>query len=144
MNEEKFKDPENIEEVKNSLKNCPTLKEVIDLIEKTFPGWIITFLDKYSNDYPHLETNWDIITKETNIHKAKILIVDKIEEHDNYELIQIFVQLFNKVGFIVREKTEIFPCRVCKSAIPHKASYDKMKELKINVTDEWSEKCSEC
>ena len=132
MNQKNFKDPNNIYEIKELIKKFPSLKEIIDLINQVFPGWIITFLDKYSDDYPHLESNWNILTKETNIQKAKILIVEKIDEGDDYELIQIFVQLFNKIGFIVREKTEIFPCKMCKSAIPHKPSYDKMKELNIN------------
>ena len=146
MNIDKFKDPENLEEIKNLITQCPTLKEVIDLIEKIYPNWIITFLDKYSDDYPHLYANWEILSKETNTKRTQILIVEYInaEEDENHELLQIFVQLFTKIGFIVRSKEEIFPCRICKAAIPHRPSYEKMKELKIDVPEVWNDKCSKC
>lgn len=146
MNKDKFKDPENLEEIRDLITKCPTLKEIIELIEQIYPNWIITFLHKYSDDYPHLEKNWEILTKKTNINKTQILIVEYIDDEDdgNHELIQLFVQLFNEIGFIVRSKEEIFPCKICKAAIPHIPSYNKMKELNLEVPEVWNDKCSKC
>ena len=141
----KLKDPDNKEEIKVKITQCPTLKEIIDLINNTFPEWIVTFLDKYSDDYFHLQENWNIITKKFNTNMKKIIIVeDIIDDEEDYELIQIFSDIFRKLGFIIRAKCEIVPCIVCKSAIPHKPSYDKMKELGLKVPDSWTNKCINC
>jgi hypothetical protein len=141
-----FKDPENVEDIKETLKTLPTMKDILDLINKVFPNWIVTFFDKYSNDYPHLDKNWELITKELNIPKSQILIVENIYNKDDEEhlLINLFCDIFTRSGFIVRRKNEIFPCEVCNAAIPNNESYNKMKESNIQVPETWTQKCTTC
>lgn len=139
-----FIDPENIDEIMEKIKTIPDLNGINDLIKKIYPDWVITFLDKYSNDYPHLEKNWDQVTKDNNITKSKIMIIDNIFKDDKHTLINIFTDIYTRSGFIVRTKFEIFPCQVCNAAIPNINFYNKMKELKLEVPDIWSDKCTNC
>ena len=56
-----FTDPSNIDEIKEQIKNCPTVKDVIEIINNVYPSWLVNIIDNYSDDYPHLTKNWDII-----------------------------------------------------------------------------------
>ena len=53
-----YTDPENTVELILKIKNSPTLGEVKNLMDTTFPGLFVTVLPKFSNDYPHLNKNW--------------------------------------------------------------------------------------
>ena len=99
---------------------------------------------KYSDDYPHLESNWNSVIEKYNIKKGKIMIVDEIISDENHTLINLFCNIYTQVGFIVRSKNELIPCKVCDKAIPSEESYNKMKKLNIIVPDEWQVICKNC
>ena len=139
-----YTDPKNVEEVIENIKNCPTIKDINNLLENTFPGWILYYLVKYSDDYPHLESNWNSVIEKYNIKKGKIMIVDEIISDENHTLINLFCNIYTQVGFIVRSKNELIPCKVCDKAIPSEESYNKMKKLNIIVPDEWQVICKNC
>ena len=141
----KFIDPENIKDIEEKIKNCPTIKDINDLVNITFPTWIVGFIDKYSDDYSHLNTNWELLSKKNiNINPTQIIIVDNILYDDNHKLIQIFIDLYTMVGFLVRTKNDVFICKICNKAIPNLEMYKRMKEMNINVPEKWSNKCSKC
>jgi hypothetical protein len=140
----KYIDPSNLEDILEQIKTLPTLKEVLELSKSTFPDWIICFLDKFSQDYPHMENNWNTLTSKHNIRKGQIMIINYIIDDDNHRLINIFAEIFTQAGFVVRTKNELFPCEVCNSAIPSLGFYNKMKEQNLNVPENWSKKCSTC
>ena len=48
-----YTDPENTVELILKIKNSPTLGEVKNLMDTTFPELFVTVLPKFSNDYPH-------------------------------------------------------------------------------------------
>lgn len=141
---DKYIDPENVQEIIENVKNCPTIKDINDLINKIFPDWILYYLVKYSDDYPHLEYNWNSTVKTYNLRKGKILIVDEIVKDDSHLLIDLFCNIYTQIGFIVRTKDEILPCKVCDKAIPSQESYNKMKELNMNIPEKWDSKCINC
>ena len=141
---DKYIDPKNVEEIIETIKNCPTVKHINDLIDKIVPGWILYYLVKYSDDYPHLEYNWKSSIEKYNLRKGKIIVVDEIKKDDSHSLINLFCNIYTQIGFIVRDKTEIIPCKVCDKAIPCEKSYNKMKELNLNVPSEWNSKCVKC
>ncbi len=140
----KYIDPSNLEDVLEHIKTLPTLKEVLELSKSTFPDWIICFLDKFSQDYPHMENNWNTLTSKHNIRKGQIMIINYLVDDDKHRLINIFTEIFTQAGFVVRTKYELFPCEVCNSAIPSLGFYNKMKEQNLNVPEVWSKKCSNC
>lgn len=141
---DKYIDPKNVKEIIESIKNCPTIKDINDLISKIFPDWILYYLVKYSDDYPHLEYNWNSAVNTYNLKKGKIIVVDEIKKDDSHSLVNLFCNIYTQVGFIVRDKTEIIPCEVCDKAIPAEELYNKMKKQNLNIPSKWNSKCIKC
>ena len=140
-----YKDPENKNEIKDKITKLQTLKEIVDYIKEIYPEWIIRYADRYSYDYPHLESNWDYICKQNKIKKGQIVIVDNISEGDDYSILNIFINIFILSGFIVRTKDELFICEKCNAVIPNKEAFEKMKDNNVELKiEEWSNKCSSC
>jgi hypothetical protein len=61
--EERFSDLKNTPQIIEEIKNAETHDEVVDIINKTFPEWIIGWPKRYSLDYPHFQNNWDFECK---------------------------------------------------------------------------------
>ena len=142
--EDIFIDPPNLNEIIDIIKNCPTMKDINDLLYEIYPRWIILYLDRYSDDYPHLQNNWENITSQYNTKKCQIVIVDKIINDDNHTLINIFAEIYTKCGFIIRTKDEIIPCEKCFSAIPNIETYENMKKSGLDVPELWLRVCQKC
>jgi hypothetical protein len=140
-----YKDPENKIDIKQKITTLQTLKEIEDYINEIYPGWIVCYVNRYSYDYPHLESNWDYICAKNKTKRGQILIVDDIFEGDDYSILKIFINIFILSGFIVRTKDELFVCEKCNSAIPNKETFEKMKDSNIEMKiKEWNNKCSSC
>ncbi len=58
MNTSSYTDPENIEDIFEKIKEAKTIKDVKELIDRTFPTWIVNFTNSYSSDYACLQNNW--------------------------------------------------------------------------------------
>jgi len=144
MSIEKFKNPVDIESVRTRIVECPTMKEVHDLIEQILPGWIIEYLADYSADYQHLRYNWKEACKMIGVRPAKIMIVEYIGFTDEYSLTRFFAEFFTHVGFVVRSRAEIITCSKCNLALPGRTEHEKMKNAGLQVPDVWSETCSKC
>jgi hypothetical protein len=122
------------------IRNLKTLGEIYELIEGKYPGWIMDALDNYSLDYPQLQKNWKIISDLSKNPMQKIIIVKNFENDEQHT----YAELLSSMGFIVRTQYELYPCSVCKSAIPSENTYIKMKEHGINVPEKWQKKCVRC
>ena len=142
----KFKDPENLEEILTELKETPTLDKVLQLIDSCFPGWVIAFLDTFSDDYPHFKDNWEklCIMIDENMTPTQIMIVDDITFDDDHKLQKIFCELFTRTGFCVKRKLEFIPCSVCKKAIPTEWLYNNLKSQTFVMPDVYSTCCLTC
>jgi hypothetical protein len=57
----------------NEVNELPTIKDVFDLIQSKYPNWIVDLVDRYSEDYPHLQNNWK---KLAEISKMKMNFMD--------------------------------------------------------------------
>ena len=139
-----FKDPSNVDEIKEQIINCPTVKDVIEIINSVYPSWLVNTIDDYSEDYPHLTKNWEIICAKFQIQKQKIIVVEDIVNDSEHTLVKFFADYFTSVGCIVRTKYDIVPCIVCNRGIPNEEIYNKMKELEMNVPEKWLAKCINC
>lgn len=141
---EKYKNPENYQDIIKKINNLPTLGHIHDYVKKIYPDWIITFLSSYCDDYPHLYKNWLGLTKHLNIKPTQILIVEDFVPNDTHSLINYICECFTRAGFSVRRKTEFHPCSSCKKAVPSEYMWKIFKENGIIVPEPWSEKCSNC
>ena len=144
IEEDIFVDPLNVTEIIKDIKKCPLIKDIYKLQLEIYPKWILLYLDKYSDDYPHLQNNWENITKEYNISKCQMVIVDKLINDDKHTLINIFAEIYTRAGFIIRTKDEIIPCEKCFSAIPNIETYETMKCDGLPVPEYWLRVCQGC
>jgi len=143
---ELFKDPENLQEVIQTIKETEKVHDVFALINKIYPTWICKIVDNYSDDYKSLDANWERICKENNIRKTAILIVQKIsfEDEDTFTLIKIFCNILTLSGFVVRDKEDLSICTNCNKAMPTEGMYEILKKMNIKVPDTYITKCSTC
>lgn len=124
----------------SQINELPTIQDVFNLIQEKYPTWFVDILDDYSSDYPHLKDNWKYMSKQSKSDMQKIIIVEKFanEQHLSY------AELLTHAGFVVRTKSDIQPCSVCKLAIPSEHMYNKMKEIKRDMPSIWVNKCKTC
>lgn len=139
-----YTNPDNKDEIVDQLKNCPTVKDVIELIENTFPNWLITSAENYSNDYPSLIRSWELMCDKNKVKPARIMIVDFISMEKEYSLLNNFCDFFIKTGCVVRSKEQLIPCTKCDLCLASEGYYNSLKKEKTPVPDEWSDTCSGC
>ena len=146
MSESKtYLDPSNTNEILEELKNAENHNQVIDLIQTTFPTWMIGYPKKYCSDYPHLQKNWKYVLKSSGKSPLNVIIVDFLDfENPKYTLTKVFAELLSLFGHSVRRKEEFIGCNVCGDAIPNNNIYNQLKERGLTVPGVWSTKCSSC
>lgn len=142
---EKYKDPANVQEIMEKMKSLPTMREMNDLIEEVFPDWFVTFMIKYSPDYPTLTTNWKKICDIAKIQPTYVMIVEEILSDENHLLLNAFADCYTKAGFSVRRKREFIPCQKCNDiAVPSQNMWNVLKKHYIPIPTVWSNMCAEC
>jgi hypothetical protein len=143
----KYKDPENSGFIIDSLHEAPTLKEVNAIIKSVYPTWMISVLEKYSDDYPSLTSNWQKICSEIGVSPAKIIIVDFLPSEKNatdFILIASFSEILTRSGFSIRRKQEFVLCSKCSALTPKVSIRQKLKDAGEKVPETWSSNCSTC
>ena len=146
---DKYVDPENIDDIIEQIKECKMHNDVMDLIIKTFPTWILGYPKKYSDDYPSLTNNWNFICEKIGCKPLNVIIVDSVqfEEYDkdnNHKLIRLFADILTRFGHSVRRSTEFIGCKVCGDAIPNQNLYNEMVSRKVPTPSCWRVKCEKC
>lgn len=140
-----YKDVTNFQEILDNVKKLATLGEIKELVEQIYPSWIIGFLQKYSQDYNELQSNWEKICQENKTNVKQIMLVDSIFFDDEHKLIQLFAEIFTKSGFLVRTKEQIIPCSKCNLAIISRQLYDLLKDKNSeDYPESWSDRCRSC
>tara|TARA_Y100000389_G_C17193190_1_gene379900 strand:+ start:138 stop:605 length:468 start_codon:yes stop_codon:yes gene_type:complete len=141
---DKYTNPSNTDEIMEELTNCKTLGEVKALTERVFPEWFVTTMPRFCEDYPHFQKNWETVCQKIGVKPAQVMIVEEVEQGDQYSLIQHFAECFTRAGFVVRKKMEFIPCETCNAAVPSQIVYSQLKDKGITIPQEWSETCSSC
>ena len=139
-----YKDPQNIQEITKEILLSKNIQNIIDILNKTFPNFIIETLSDFSEDYPHFDLNWTAICFSLKVRKAFILLVDDFEEDSEHILIKMFCEILTQAGFVVRKNKDFQPCLICKKVLPNKGMYEKMKDHKVAVPKEWNDTCKKC
>ena len=136
--------------VENKIINSKDHNEVIDIIQETFPHWIVGTSKKYSDDYKHFQNNWEFITNKISQSTSQIskpldvIIVEYIDNSPQHRTINLFTEILTVFGHSVRRKNEFISCEICGDAIPNRKIYNQLKERKIKVPIKWASKCSTC
>ena len=143
-NTDKYRNPNNVDEIMEKLRNVKTIGEVKDLVDQVFPEWFVTTMDSFSIDYPQFTDTWIGICNKIGVKPTQIIIVEEVENGDNYSLIQHFAECFTKAGFAVRKKMQFIPCNKCNHALPSLILYNVLKEKKSPILDSWNSKCQKC
>ena len=142
---QKFQDPENVDEIVEQVKNCSTHDDIVTLINKTFPGWIMGWPKRYCVDYPHFQNNWEFVCKKSNCNPLSVIIVDTIVfDNPNFKLVRLFCELLTVFGHSVRRKDEFIGCKLCGNAIPVERIYYELIQRKVDVPNCWMVKCKDC
>lgn len=140
----KYTNPDNFKEIIDSLVEAKTHQDLMDIVQKSFPEWLLGTIKQYSSDYPHLQKNWSIVCDKIGVKPTEIVVVDYINSGKDYKLIQAFCELMTTAGYCVRRKEEVIACVKCGDAIPMLELWRKMKKAGLKVPGEWSKKCSSC
>jgi hypothetical protein len=137
-----YTDPDNLIDIITQIKNSATIGDVKKLMDSIFPTLFITIMVSFSNDYPHLNKNWNTLCSSINTTPKKVIIFDNYTE--DCILVKTFAECFTTAGFSVRRKNEFIPCKKCGKAIPSEHIYNIFKEKKVDVPEHWSVYCVSC
>ena len=137
-----YKDPENVQDIIEDLKNAPTAKELLQILEDTCPNWISGVYDSYCDNFPQLQKNWLFICDKCGVSPKKIILVKDINFDEEHILIRTFCEIMTNLGFCVRRDCEFVPCnRLCGRVIP---SQMMSQYLKRDITESnFCKKCAE-
>jgi hypothetical protein len=140
-----YQDPENADEIVEKLKECENHDQVVNLINETFPGWILGWPKRYGVDFPSFQNNWEYVCKKSGTRTLSVIIVDTIVFNDTkYKLLKMFCEILTLFGHSVRRKGEFIGCKMCGDAIPSESVFLELVERKNTTLPCWMIKCREC
>jgi hypothetical protein len=142
--QDKYLDPANTPDIIAKLGTLRILGEVKSLVDEVFPDWIVTTMNYYCADYPHITSNWKKICEMADTKPTQVLIVEELAEDNAHSLIITFAECFTRAGFSVRRKREYFPCEKCGCAIPNSGLWQHFKEKGFKVPEKWNVTCVAC
>jgi hypothetical protein len=131
------------DERKNILNELSTV-DILDIIDKYYPDWVVHTTDKYCEEYSILSLNWKNLTKLLNTEPKKIILVSFISFENEYSILNKVCDFLTKNGYCVRRYDEFITCDKCNSAITSINVYNTMKNNNVKVPLVWKEKCIKC
>ena len=133
-----YKDPENWETIVQNMNELKTMKDILDLMRKTFPNIVVGFLDGFSPDYPHLTEDWQKIVDELGVKRTQVMILDNVSYDENHKLVKHFCECFTRAGFAVKRKMEFVPCPNTGLAVPTELNHYIYKMDKRVIPEKYS------
>jgi hypothetical protein len=128
----------------NTGENKSSIAEAQELLEKHYPGWLLTSMTEYSSDYPHLSGNWNAICRKLGVRPKKIVLVADIQFDSEHKDINAIAEIMTKNGYCIRRQGELQPCSVCNKAIPTQGIWAVLYHAGLPVPREWKDHCSTC
>jgi len=112
------------------------------------PQWILHRSEHYATEYPKLEENWYRLCASWNTTPREILIVQYLPDPSQFSQYQVLMAVCNQLtryGYVVRNKSELFPCRQCNRALLTQKVYDFLVTRNPqSVPKRWSAVCQSC
>ena len=141
--ENNFLNPPHHISITEELKSCPTLHDVLLVINNTFPRWIYKHSPNYSVDYKFFDNNWEKTCKHFNTHKQDIILVNFMcSDTPEYSLITTFSDLLTLFGISVKHAGHFITCESCQNTLPNKEVYEKLRRPSWPAV--WKRTCSTC
>lgn len=144
----KYDDPENVEDILQTINRLDNIRDIIVYVESIYPDWIVGYMPCYSDNYSHFNRNWQLICDKIGCQQTDIMIVEEnfIDgDSSNNRVIRYLSELFTRAGFSVRKKREFIPCSVCGKALPSMILWNLLREKAPHLSGEkWSDKCDGC
>jgi hypothetical protein len=131
-------------EILSKLTSAKTVEEVETVIETYYPNWLVLSLNGYSNDYPHLQRNWEVLCQKMNTTPQKIILVDDIVFGEIPTTLNKICEFMTLHGYVVRRASEFIACSVCEKAIPCIEIWRLLVERRFPVPPRWSNICIQC
>ena len=139
------------ENVKNELVQAKSMEDVLSLIDRGAPGWVLGFVSGFSPDYQFLADNWNKVCEKNGVSPTQLVIVRTLESNDEEikKIYDLFAAVLTSSGFLVRRIVDIHICGSCKLALPSQGYYETIVQNKeqgseFNIPETWSSKCSSC
>ena len=129
-------------ELLEKIKN--TEEDIEKIIGEYYEGWILFFVAKYSDDYPHFEKNWKTLCIIQKINPKKIILVSDIVFDKDHTVLVKLCEILTQYGYVVRRASEFIMCPRCESCLPSKDIWHLLKEKKFPVPNVWRNRCSKC
>lgn len=116
--------------------------EILEIIKKKFDnGWILNICEKYSEDYPHLTHNWNLLCESVKENPQKIILVSDIDSEGKMAV----SEFLTRKGFLIRLKKDFVICSKCGALIPCEDLYNLAKNnSSFKLPSLWSENCINC
>jgi len=131
-------------EILDQLTSAQTIADAERVIERYYPNWLLLSLERYSEDYPHLQNNWLRLCQDMQTEPKKIVLVNEILFGDTPTTLNKICEFMTKKGYVVRRSNEFVACSVCERAIPCLEIWTFLKEKGFPVPSAWSNKCTSC
>jgi hypothetical protein len=144
MNPSKFRDTPERENIIDKLKTSASETTSEQIINVYYPDWLKLSTQKYSNDYPHLQKNWQVLCNQFHTTPKRIVLVEEIHFENDHKILQQVCDFLTQTGYCVRRQEEFVFCSVCGGAIPCVEIYNLLKEKKFPVPQKWRDMCIDC
>lgn len=131
-------------EILSQIESAQTAADAERIIERHYPNWLVISVDKYSEDYPHLQRNWETLCQQFKTKPKKIVLVNEIVFEETPTTLNKICDFMTKNGYVVRRSNEFIACSVCEKAIPCIEIWNILKEKNFPVPRNWSDKCQSC
>jgi hypothetical protein len=139
-----FSDPPNTEKIISEFRSLSDKEEIQTFIHKVLPGWLVFTAEKYSDDYPYLQDNWQRICSMLQVSPKKIVLVSDIKFDNEHTVSREFCEFMTQKGYCVRRVSEFCVCAYCNSAIPLKSTWEHLLEKGLPVPRKWIKNCRSC
>lgn len=140
----KYSDPENVRDLIASFLTLENTDEIKDFIDANLTEWLVASTDSYTEDYPQLQQNWELICRMNSVQPQKVVIVDEIFFDDDHIMLRTIAETMTRKGYVVRRKEELTGCEDCRKALPTKPVWRQMKNRGLPVPRTWKPVCSRC
>lgn len=112
------------------------------------PQWIVDRTHAYTPEYRILEDNWHRLCAQWHATPQSILIVEYLPNQQNFEhhhVLSAFCNRLTHFGFVIRNKTELTLCQVCKRAMLTEKIVNYLAQHASNkFPKQWSPTCRDC
>lgn len=140
------------EELPHAFEKIQNMDEfkVLEYLYALCPTWIRGRARHYASEYRVLEENWNRLCAQWNVTPREILLVDFLpdptpEVLGAYQVLNLFCNHLTRMGYVIRKKSELFPCPGCQRLLLTEQVFEFLKQRQSPILPkEWKSACRDC